>query len=176
MPREATRVQMLLARLAFLLVLAFGVERLLLYGMSGELWNRIVESMADKPGGPLTFRFILQPVMAAGLAAIDGIHDACNGARPYFWSFPSGSSRRIARLHDGVIATSRVIVLGLGLDVIYQTIEFETVFPREAAIITVVLGFIPYLLLRGPFARLARLWGERQQNSKQRCCEPLALF
>ena len=27
------------------------------------------------------------------------------------------------------------------------------------AIVAVLLAFIPYLLLRGPFARLARIWG-----------------
>ena len=116
----------------------------------------------------MTFRFILQPTMAAGLAAIDGIRDARNGAPPYFWSFLFGSTQRVARLHDGIIATSRVILLGLAMDIMYQFIEFGTLFPGEAAIVAVLLGFLPYLLLRGPFARLARLWGVTEKQSEQR--------
>ena len=107
----------------------------------------------------MTFRFILQPVMAMCLAAIDGIRDARNGVPPYFWGLLSGSTQRVAGLHDGLVATSRVILLGLGMDLIYQFIEFDTFFPGEAAIVAVLLGFIPYLLLRGPFGRLARIWG-----------------
>ena len=175
MAREATRVQILLARLAFVLVMAFAVAGLLLYGMSGEVWNRIVGSVAARPGGPMTFRFILQPVMAASLAAIDGIRDARSGAPPYLWSFLAGSRQSVARLHDGVIATSRVILLGLGMDVIYQAIEFDTFFPGEAAIVAVLLGFIPYLVLRGPFARLTRLWITRKQDPEQRRRGPLEM-
>ena len=49
------------------------------------------------------------------------------------------------------------------MDVAYQLIEFKTFYPGEAAIVAVLLAFIPYLLLRGPFARLARMWGVRLQ-------------
>jgi hypothetical protein len=44
------------------------------------------------------------------------------------------------------------------MDVIYQAVEFKTFYPGEAAIIAVLLAFVPYLLFRGLFARLARLW------------------
>ena len=44
------------------------------------------------------------------------------------------------------------------MDLIYQLIEFNTFHPAEAAIIALLLAFVPYLLLRGPFARIARWW------------------
>ena len=47
-------------------------------------------------------------------------------------------------------------------------IEFKTFYPGEAAIVAVLLAFIPYLLLRGPFARLARLWGVARQQPCRR--------
>ena len=71
----------------------------------------------------------------------------------------TGSTARSDRLFDGIIATSRVILLGLVMDVAYQLIEFKSFYPGEAAIVAVLLAFVPYLLLRGPFERLARLWG-----------------
>ena len=57
-----------------------------------------------------------------------------------------------------MISTARVILLGLCMDVIYQLIEFETFRPAEAVIIALLLAFVPYVLLRGPVARIARWW------------------
>jgi hypothetical protein len=159
MARTATRTQALLAQVALALVIIFALLGLALHGFSAEVRERIFTSIAERPGGPMTFRFILQPVMAAVMAAIDGIRDARSGTPPYFWSLITGTTQRVDRIYDGVIATSRVILLGLGMDVAYQLIEFKTFYPGEAAIVAVLLAFIPYLLLRGPFARLARIWG-----------------
>lgn len=159
MARAATPTQVLLAQLAMALVIGFALAGLLWYGFSGAVRERILMSIVERPGGPMTFRFILQPVMAAALAAVDGARDARAGSPPYFWSLAAQPSERADRLYDGIIATARVILLGLGMDVIYQLIEFRTFFPGEAAIVAVLLAFVPYLLLRGPFARLAHGMG-----------------
>ncbi len=159
MPRAATRTQVVLAQLAVALVIIFALLGLIWYGFSGTVRERILTSIIERPAGPMTFRFILQPVMAAALAAVDGLRDARAGSPPYFWSIAAYPSETADRLYDGVIATARVILLGLGMDVIYQYLEFSTFFPGEAAIVAVLLAFVPYLLLRGPFARLARALG-----------------
>ncbi|WP_245414619.1 hypothetical protein [Aestuariivirga litoralis] len=159
MARSATRMQLVLAQIALALVVIFALVGAFLHGLSADVWDRVFRSIAERPGGPMTFRFILQPVMAAVLAAIDGVRDARSGTPPYFWSLVTGSGARTDRLYDGIIATARVILLGLVMDVAYQLIEFKTFYPGEAAIVAVLLAFVPYLLLRGPFERLARLWG-----------------
>jgi hypothetical protein len=42
---------------------------------------------------------------------------------------------------------------------------FGTFHPGEAGIIALLLAFVPYLLLRGPFTRLANWWrGDRAAN------------
>ena len=46
MTREATWAQIVLARLALTLVIAFAMAGLLYHGMSGEVWNRIFASIA----------------------------------------------------------------------------------------------------------------------------------
>lgn len=112
----------------------------------------------------MTFRFILQPVMASILAAIDGYKDAKAGAAPYFWSLARDPAHSGDGLYDGVIATARVLLLGLAMDVAYQLIEFNSFYPGEAAIVAVLLAFLPYLLLRGPFARLAERWRRHSQG------------
>ncbi len=106
----------------------------------------------------MTFRFALQPVMAAITALFDGLKDARTGRSPYLWTIITDPTKRGGRLGEGLISTSRVILLGLCMDAIYQFIEFETFHPAESVIIALLLAFIPYLLLRGPCARIAHWW------------------
>ena len=161
---QPTRKQILLAQVVWALLIVFVLIGAVWHGVSGEVLGRIWHNLIERPGGPMTFRFILQPSMAVLLAVIDGIRDARSGAPPYFWSLVTGSTARLDRLFDGVIATSRVLLLGLVMDVAYQLIVFKTFYPGEAAIVAVLLAFVPYLLLRGPFARLARMWGVRASS------------
>ena len=84
------------------------------------------------------------------------------------------------RLHEGLIATARIILLGLVMDVIYQLMVFGNLHPGEAAIIAILLAFVPYLLLRGPFARIAGWWRRRSSREPApgeattcRCCDDL---
>ncbi len=44
----------------------------------------------------MTFRFILQPVMAAIAALHDGIKDARLGRSPYFWTVAAPARRNAA--------------------------------------------------------------------------------
>jgi hypothetical protein len=154
--------QVLLARLAVGLLIAFAVLGLLWYGFSTEVHQRIWRDIFDRPGGPMTFRFILQPVMAAIAALHDGIRDAQTGRSLYFWTVLTNPAKRGGRLREGLISTARIILLGLGMDAIYQATVLKTFYPGEAVIIALLLAFIPYLLLRGPFARLARWWFARK--------------
>ena len=40
-----------------------------------EIWHRYIESLFARLDGPLHFRFIVQPTMAAIFAVIDGVKD-----------------------------------------------------------------------------------------------------
>ncbi len=158
MTETASKYQIFLARLAVILVIAFIVVGAIWYGFSAEVRQRVWQDLLNRPGGPMTFRFILQPIMAAIAALHDGIKDAKLGRSPYFWSLLTDPSERVGRLSEGLIATARVILLGLCMDVIYQLIVLKAFYPVEAVIVAIALAFVPYLLLRGPVARIARWW------------------
>jgi len=145
------------------LIVAGIVAGSLWYGFSSDVKQRIWQDLTDRPGGPMTFRFILQPVMAALVAMRDGIEDARAGRSPYFWALLGNRQERGPRLQEGVIATSRILLLGLVMDVVYQFMVLGTLYPGEAVIVALLLAFVPYLLLRGPFARFAKWW--RTRNS-----------
>jgi hypothetical protein len=165
MAETATRTQILLARLAAGLVIVLIMLGVLWYGFSGDVRQRIWQDIFDRPGGPMTFRFILQPLMAAIAALYDGIKDARTGRSPYFWTVLTNSAERAGRLREGLISTARIILLGLAMDAIYQAVVLKTFYPGEMVMIALLLAFVPYVVLRGPFARVARWWLARKSAS-----------
>jgi hypothetical protein len=151
----------LTAQLAAVLLVGLVALGVVWYGITAESLGRLWRDILDRPGGPMTFRFILQPAMAIIAAARDGVHDARLGRRPYVSALIHGvrdPQGRSGRLWEGVIATGRVLILGVIMDIIYQWKVLGTFYPGQAAVIVILLAFVPYLLLRGPFERVARHW------------------
>jgi len=155
-PETPSKTQILLARLVIVLMIAFTAVGVFWYGFSEEIRHRVWQHLIERPGGPMTFRFILQPVMAAIAALRDGVNDARSRRSPYFWALLTDPFEGGHRLYEGLISTARVILLGLCMDAIYQWIVLKTFYPAEAVIVAIALAFFPYLLLRGPIARIAR--------------------
>ena len=153
MVETPSRTQILLARLTIVLLIAFAAVSVIWYGLSEEVRHRVWEQLIERPTGPMAFRFILQPIMAAIAALRDGIDDAKFRRSPYFSTLLTNP---FDRLYEGVISTARVILLGLCMDALYQWIVLKTFYPGEAVIVAIALAFFPYLLLRGPIARVAR--------------------
>ncbi len=153
-----SKIQILLARLVIILMVAFVVVGIVMNGLSVPVFERIWDNLLGRTTGPMTFRFILQPIMATLAAFRDGVADARTGRSPYFWTILSDESRRSGRLYEGLISTARVLLLGLVMDAIYQFIVFDTFQPAESVIIAVLLAFVPYLVVRGLVTRVARRW------------------
>jgi hypothetical protein len=156
MPDPERRAAVVVGWIAATLLIVFSALGLMWYGVSEEVRHRFWTDLVDRPGGPMTFRFILQPVMATLAALHDGIKDARLGRSPYFWTIMHDPARRARRLHEGLISTARIILLGLAMDAIYQYKEFNTFYPAEAVVIALSLAVVPYFILRGPIARIAR--------------------
>lgn len=129
-----------------------------------EYLHRFWTDLIARSDGPMTFRFFLQPTMAFLMALRDGIKDAKTGCRPYLSHLRHADpAERRRAWHEGVTATARILLLGVAMDVIYQFKMFGGFkYPLETFVIAVALGFLPYLLLRGPIARTARAWMRRQ--------------
>lgn len=139
---------------------AFGIVALCfaVYALLTEpgVWRRFWTDLVERPSGPMSFRFLLQPVMAIIAAWKDGTRDAATGSSPYFWTVLTDPAQRKDRLLEGLGATGKILAIGLAMDLAYQAIVLKHFYPAEAIVIAVVLAFVPYLLLRGPFARYAR--------------------
>ena len=103
--------------------------------------------------GPLHFRLFVQPMMAIVFAVRDGIRDAREGRSAYLWTLLTDAAQRRYLLESGWKGISKVFVLAVVLDVVYQLIVSRAVKPLEALLTAAVLALIPYALLRGPVNR-----------------------
>jgi hypothetical protein len=120
-----------------------------------DVWMRIAENMAARVSGPMKFRLLLQPAMAAIFAIRSGLKDAKAGRPPYFWSVATDPIQRADLIKDGWKSVGKVFILALVLDVVFQLIELHFVYPGEAVAVAFILAIVPYLVLRGLVTRLA---------------------
>lgn len=121
-----------------------------------ELLSTWWREIADRPDGPLAFRFYLQPIMALMLAGRDGWKDAHAGRPAFLWSLFTDWPHRAAALRSGWKGAGKVFVLALVLDVVYQVVVLEGPRPLQGLLMAVVLAIVPYVLLRGLVTRLGR--------------------
>jgi hypothetical protein len=121
-----------------------------------ELFARIWGDLVARVGGPMTFRILLQPIMAGTLAIRAGLQDAREGRPPYFWPILIDKTQRGALLREGWQAVGRIFLLAVIMDGIYQLIVHRWIYPIELLMVGVILAVTPYVLLRGPVNRLSR--------------------
>lgn len=117
---------------------------------------RVCQNLAGRVHGPLKFRLILQPTMAAILAFRDGIEDCRRGEPPFFWALVLQTQTRWARIRAGLKSLSRVLVVGVSADVCFQLVVFRRIYPGEALIVVAALVLAPYMAVRGPVNRVLR--------------------
>ena len=124
-----------------------------------DIIARIWENIAGRTHGPLTFRLILQPLMAIIFAVRDGRKDSLEGNHPYFWAIFTTPEHRRELLRSGWKAVGKIFILAIIIDAVYQIIVFRWIYPAETLIVAALLAFIPYLLLRGP---VTRFWPKKK--------------
>ena len=146
----------LLAKAVIVVAILLFVTGVLWHGVSLKVAEQFWHDLVERPDGPMRFRFLLQPLMAAIVAIRDGLEDARSARSPYFATVLGHPRERAGRLREGLNATARIIALGLVMDVIYQAIVFKTFYPDQALVVALVLAFVPYLIVRGVFARIWR--------------------
>lgn len=126
---------------------------------------RVWTNLVTRAGGPMTFRIILQPTMAALLALLAGLKDARGNRPPYLRTVLTDPAQRTDLLRHGWKEIGRVFVLAIIMDLIYQLMVLRWVYPFELVIVAIALAVVPYLLIRGPANRFARWWYRRRKTS-----------
>jgi hypothetical protein len=104
--------------------------------------------------GPISFRFLLQPIMALTFAFRDGRNDARENRPPFFWGLFSAPEQRREMLWSGWKSIGKVFLIAIVLDLVFQYMVFHDFRPFGALTTGLILAVLPYLLLRGPVRRL----------------------
>jgi hypothetical protein len=136
------------------------------YGFSFDIQHRFWSDIFARFGGPMTFRFFLQPTMAAIAAIHDGVKDAREGHKSFFWTAWRHPSQQTGRLREGLISTARIMLLGISMDVIYQLKELDQFYPAEAVVIALLLAVVPYFIFRWIIEGIARRWMHQGRSAQ----------
>ncbi|MFO1144793.1 MAG: hypothetical protein U1E59_20930 [Amaricoccus sp.] len=131
-----------------------------------EMLQRDWGLLVGREHGPLAFRMVLQPLVAAALAVRAGLRDARTGERPFGWTVATNSSRRGELVRQGWKDVGRLFFVAVVVDAIYQVIVFRTIYPIQALIVASLLAFPSYVVVRGLTDRLARHLGQGPGGSR----------
>lgn len=119
-------------------------------------WSNLLHRL----DGPMHFRFIIQPVVAALLGARAGLRDARVGEPPLLVALVRREhrARRRERLRHAWSDIGKVFIVAATLDATYQVWVHQGIFLLELLLTATLLALVPYGLVRGATCRLARAW------------------
>ena len=123
-----------------------------------ELLARVWDMLIGREHGPLAFRVIIQPSVAAILAIRAGLRDARAGRTPYGWTVTSDALQRRELIRQGWKDVGRLFGAAVMIDLLYEIIVFRWIYPGQALIVAATLALPTYFLMRGLANRLLRPW------------------
>ncbi len=122
-----------------------------------DIFVRVWQNLITRLTGPMNLRLIIQPTVATILAIRAGLRDAHQNRPPFLWAVLWNPAHRRELLRQGWKDVGKVFLLAAILDVVYQLIVHRGVYILELLITAVTLAIVPYVLIRGPISRIAKL-------------------
>ena len=126
------------------------------------------ENFLARPEGPFSLRFVIQPVIAVGIAVRAGLRDAREGRPPYLWSAITTRGDRAGLLRGGWKDMQIPFVVAVVLDSLYQLAVNRGVYLGELLFTATLLALVPYALVRGPVTRVAVLTSAARATTRGR--------
>ncbi len=117
--------------------------------------EQFLEDMAARLTGPMSFRFIVQPVVAIILGVRDGIMDSRAGTPPFIFDLLAHPKNRGRSLKSALSRLLVPIIVGTLLDAIAQYLIFKRIHPLPAVMVGAFVMGVPYSLARGVANRIA---------------------
>jgi hypothetical protein len=123
----------------------------------GDLISRFWPDIMGRVTGPLTFRLIVQPLVAAFFGLRAGLRDARAGRPAFGWHlFSTKLGNRRQLIHDAWKDIGKLFVMAMIIDVIYEIYVFRWVYPAQVLIVALILAVPAYVSVRGLTNRIAR--------------------
>jgi hypothetical protein len=128
-----------------------------------EMFVRGWDNFLARPQGSMNFRFIIQPTLAAILAIRAGLKDAREGRPPFLWALLTKTAHRKEVLRGALKDVQLPFFVAIALDIIYQIITNQRIYPLELLFTATLLAAVPYFIVRGLANRIARLFFHGQR-------------
>lgn len=123
-----------------------------------DILKRVWENLLGRLSGPLNFRLIVQPAVASFLAVRAGLKDAQQERPAFLWAAITNPPYRRNLFRQFWNDVWKVFLVAIILDTVYQLSIQRGVYVLELLIVATTLALVPYVLLRGPVGRIARLF------------------
>ena len=115
------------------------------------------EEMIGRASGPLNFRLVVMPTVAAFFGIRAGLRDTREGKSTFLWGIITMPTGRAAALRSARKDIGRVFIMALIMDTAYQLIALRTLQVFQVLVVAVACAIVPYVLVRGPVAFFVRL-------------------
>jgi hypothetical protein len=133
-----------------------------------EMFTRAWDDLLARDSGPLHLRLILQPLVATILAVRAGWADARAGRPIFFWTLLREPAKARTMLRNLWTFVGKVFIVAVVLDVVYQLIVLQWVYPAETLIVATVLALVPCMVVRAMGNRIVTLLRLRRLRHKKR--------
>ena len=134
-----------------------------------DFLKHFVEQLLGRLSGPLNFRLVVMPTVVTLLALRADWKDAREGRPAFLGAFIKDPVERRRLFRSAVKDIGRVFIVAVVLDTAYQLIVHHWVYPGQVLTVAFVCAVLPYVLVRGPITRIARLlhrkWAESRHGA-----------
>ena len=127
-----------------------------------EMFTRAWNNLLARDSGPLHFRLFLQPLVATILAIRAGWADAWAGRPIYFSTLVREPAKARTMLSNLWKFVGKVFLVAVVLDVVYQLIVLQWIYPVETLIVAMMLALVPCLVARAIGNRVVTLLRQRR--------------
>jgi hypothetical protein len=133
----------------------------------GEALRQAWEDIFGRIDGPMSFRIIIQPIMAIFLAIRAGWADARAGRPIFFWTLARDPARTRVMVKNLWRIAGKVFLVALVLDAIYQIIVLDWIYPLQLLIVAMLLALVPCMVVRAVGNRIVSMAHRRQPAEKK---------
>jgi hypothetical protein len=133
-----------------------------------ETFTRAWNDLLARDSGPLHFRLFLQPLVATILAIRAGWADAWAGRPILFWTLVREPAQARIMLRNMWRFVGKVFLIAVALDLAYQLIVLQWIYPVETLIVATMLALVPCMVVRAVGNRVVTVIRQRRLRHTKR--------
>jgi hypothetical protein len=133
-----------------------------------EMFTRAWDNLLARDSGPLHFRLFLQPLVATFLAIRAGWADAWAGRPIFFTTLVREPAKARTLLRNLWKFVGKVFLVAVALDVVYQLIVLQWIYPVETLIVATMLALVPCMVVRTIGNRIITFVRQRRLRDMER--------